>query len=86
MDDDNITLPSGRSVYANCGYVGISGDLSLSTGYDDRIWINRTPAASHYDELSVSEIIELCDVAIGRWAALKQEMVAENGGADGREA
>ncbi len=79
-DEDSITLPSGKSIYANCGYIGISKDLSMSTGYGDRIWIHRDYGDSSFDVLSVAEIIELCDYAISRWAALKAKMSAENGG------
>jgi hypothetical protein len=81
-EKDTIVLPSGKSIYANCGYIGISKDLSLSTGYDDQIWIQRDYGDSSFDVLTVAEIIELCDYAIGRWAALKAKMIAENGGSD----
>jgi hypothetical protein len=80
MENDIIDLPSGRSVYANCGYIGISHDLSLSTGYDDRIWIQRGPDDPPFEALTIAEIAELCDVAIARWSALKSKMLAENGG------
>lgn len=79
---DSITLPSGKSIYAACGYIGINKDLSISSGYDDRIWIQRDYGDSSLDVLSIAEIIELCDYAIVRWSALKEKMIAESGGGD----
>ncbi|WP_164817932.1 hypothetical protein [Sinorhizobium meliloti] len=36
-DEDEIRLPSGRTVYANNGIIGIGPDLGLYGGYDDGI-------------------------------------------------
>lgn len=77
-DADSITLPSGKSIYANWGYVGINKELKMSTGFDDTIDISGPEADGHHswNDLSSSDVIALCGMAIGWWTALRERTLA----------
>lgn len=67
VDGDEIKFSTGKTIYANCGYVGISFDdeygYSVSEGYDGGIADN---------ELTRAERMELADLMIGLWSDYKK--------------
>lgn len=66
MMDDVITLPSGRSVYANQGIVGIDEEGNLYGGYDQTLDYN--PCSM--EELSVEDKAAVAAMMIDRWSKL----------------
>lgn len=69
IDGDDVTLPSGRVLYANRGVVGLGPDGDLYGGYDGTL-------PEYDDPLSPSDMRVLALWMSARWAAL-----AENAGA-----
>ena len=63
---DTYTLSTGRSFYANRGFIGITGSLELSEGYDGDI--------RNVDEFTQSEKDELADFMIELWQRFKKEV------------
>lgn len=73
--DGRITFSSGKTIDPAFGVVGIGPDLALSDGYDGRIDVAGEGAA--YDpamELTPAEVVELADLMIGRWQAIRELM------------
>jgi hypothetical protein len=67
-----IKLSSGTEFTAYRGIVGITtdGELELFTGYDDDL---------QYDVITPADKIELADMMIARWQALRAEWAAPRG-------
>jgi hypothetical protein len=63
-DSNELKLKSGRTLYVNCGIVGISPNLGTYGGYDDNL------AA---EDWSAEDQIELADLMIARWQAFKKQ-------------
>jgi hypothetical protein len=70
-DDDTETfvLPSGRTMSANCGILGIGPDLDLFEGYDARL---RYDDAPYELQFSPEDAEAIADHAIERWQAFKK--------------
>jgi hypothetical protein len=64
---DDIVLPSGRRVYANCGIIGIDADGAISQGFDGRIWVDGP--ANDDGPWTAEERAQLANIAIKRWQA-----------------
>lgn len=73
--NDELELPSGKIVSANCGIIGIGPNLNLSGGYDDGIpcvsnsWHDEKDPFS--ETLSKAEVVDLADIMIARWQAFR---------------
>ena len=61
---DMIRLSTGREIYANCGFLGISENMELSEGYDGTI---------DTGDLSTAEKHELANYVIGLWTRWKEQ-------------
>ncbi len=69
---DGISFSSGRSIYANCGIVGIDAKGVISEGYDGGVeW---PPSKYNGSKLTADDMRELADVMIARWAAFKKAL------------
>jgi hypothetical protein len=76
-DGDTITFSSGRTVYANCGIVGISHEpkfneeyYEIYEGYDGTIF---WPDLDEGDPKSVTnaDMVELAEMMIERWKSFR---------------
>lgn len=68
MAGHNITLTSGRKVYANHGLVSVSEDLTeVGEGYDGFIYMDDMEEPPWTPE----EKMGLADMMIGRWQRFK---------------
>lgn len=83
MHEDDIVLSTGKKIYANCGYVGISKDYqekewSIREGYDGHIWLqDYNSDKDDYDaRFTKNELIELANMMQGRWEMFKQDVIA----------
>ena len=74
MDDSEITLKSGRKIYANLGIIGLSPDLEVSGGYDGGLMYADRRGADDDVYESVDDLREIADLMIARWAAYKQKI------------
>ena len=75
-----IVLPSGKTLDAFCGIVGIDADLNVTEGYESglRQWVNDTDPRwreAYPELLTAGEQIELCDLLIDRWTRLKAKFI-----------
>jgi len=70
---DTIKLSTGREIEPNCGIVGIDGDLVMYEGYDGHL--DYQCGAGH---LTCGEVVEICDVVMGRWNLLRDECLRKN--------
>lgn len=68
-DGEEITLSSGKVINANKGIVGLGIDGCIYGGYDNII----DNAEWWEKELTSSEIIEIADLMITRWQAIKDQ-------------
>lgn len=63
--DDGFTFEStGREFYANNNIIGICPTLSISEGYDGRLW--------ELEDITEAEREELADYMIQLWQRFKQ--------------
>jgi hypothetical protein len=65
---DIIKLSTGREIEPNCGIVGIDSDLVMYDGYDGHL-----DAQCGGGWLTNGEVVEICDVMLGRWNLLRDE-------------
>ena len=73
--NDKFVFTQGRSVYANCGIIGIDPNLQTFDGYDgnfDREWT--VDGNTIYSTLSRSEKLELACYMISLWARYKDNI------------
>ncbi len=79
IEGDTVTFSTGRTVYVNCGIVGLGPDLNVTAGYDNG-WFD--PSGEQYDEddmhdpqshryLTLAERAELADYMIQQWMRFK---------------
>lgn len=85
-DEDDIRLPSGRTVYANRGIIGIGPELGLSEGYDGgldgadlkEVIQENWGDTSEYKFLPFEDRLFICDMMLSRWNAYREKLIAEN--------
>lgn len=70
MSHDEITLSSGRVIYANCNIVGIDDKGAIYDGYDGGInpWTSDWEESANWTQ---AERDELADLMIVRWQRFK---------------
>ena len=69
--DDTYTFASGRTVYANCGIIGLGPGLEIAEGYDG----NPDPDARWFSSdkpWTDEECAEIADMMIERWQRWKE--------------
>ena len=71
---DGFRFSSGREMYAHAHVIGISPALELSYGYDGGIDWPIEEWMSQEDALSVSDMRELADMMIERWASFRDTL------------
>lgn len=65
IENEELIFSTGKRVYANNEFVGLSDDFSLiATGWDDTIC---------REKLSPEERCELADYMIAQWTMFKEE-------------
>jgi hypothetical protein len=65
VDKNEITLSSGKSVYACRGIVGIGPDGATYTGFDGYL-------GEHCGSLTMAETVEICKMMEKRWKDLRE--------------
>lgn len=61
LDRDTIILSTGRTMYANCGIIGIDPELNVSQGYDGQLF------RFGENSLTPEERREISDYMIDLW-------------------
>lgn len=70
---DDVMLPSGRSIYANGGIVGLSPEMEVSQGYDGRVdW----PPIDDDEEdaLTADDMRALAELMIAQWTRFRENL------------
>ncbi len=74
---DCYELSTGRTVAANCGYIGLSDDFKVSEGYDGHIDFGEWAAGftEHANCVwTLAEKIELANYMAARWMAFARQL------------
>lgn len=72
IEGDDVIFSTGKVKDANCGIIGISPSLGVSSGYDDGFFYKREDGEYRPDDyLTKEEQIELADYMIGLWSQFK---------------
>lgn len=70
IEGSKVILPSGRSIYANNGIVGLSPEMEVSQGYDGRVeW---PPFDDEDNPLTADDMRDLADLMIRQWARFRE--------------
>lgn len=71
MNEHSITLASGKAIRARHGIVGIAPDMQV-------IALDQATEAPGEDRLTAAQMIELADIMIARWTALKARVATRS--------
>ena len=77
MSEDDLTLSTGKIIEANCGFIGLSPDLTLAQGYDGGINYSLS-GDDGCDDLTHAEAAELAEIMISRWTQFKSAAMRRN--------
>ena len=85
IEGSKVIFSSGKERYAYSGIIGLSPEMNLTGGYDDRFWENDInedweDGDEASDDLSSSDLIELADYMIEQWGKFKAQMTIHPGG------
>jgi hypothetical protein len=71
-----IKLPSGKTVYANCGIIGIDEDGTLYGGYDNTL--DNEYYNAEGDTITIEDKLYLADLSIARWTKFRNSLDTEH--------